>query len=80
SLLFVSVAITLVVVMALLSPLAPSAHPDEFLHIADARHFGAHWLPPSLSSGELAPSYTNNVYGVSYLYEWNIVYWFAGKV
>ncbi len=72
-------ALVLVVVMAALSPFAPSPHPDEFLHVADAGYFHDHWLPPVLADGGLASSYTNNVYGVSYLYEWNVVYWFAGR-
>lgn len=69
---------TLAVTMALLSPLDRS-HPDEQLHVADASYFKDNWLPPNLDSEGLARSLDASPFGVSYLFEWNAVYFLAAK-
>jgi hypothetical protein len=65
----------LVVLMAVRSP--SNAHPDEILHLAAARYFHEHWLPPSVGAPGTESSYSE--YGFSYLNEADIVYWAFGK-
>lgn len=75
--LFLQVALSavLVYVMAVSSP--GNAHPDEIYHLAAARYFRTHWLPPSVGAPDTEASYSG--YGFSYLNEADIVYWVFGK-
>lgn len=73
-------AFLLSLVMALMSTTAESVHPDEALHWADATYFASHWLPPRLDDPALLPSLASSPYGISYLFKWNVGYFFAGKV
>lgn len=70
---------SLVLALAAFAVPSPSVSPDEDLHEAGARYFSNHWMPPSLDSPEMLPSYQASPYGVSYLAEWNVTYFFAGK-
>jgi hypothetical protein len=55
-------------------------HPDEDLHIASARYFEHHWLPP-IADEAFAP-YLDPAYGVSYALSVppEFVYFYYGKV
>jgi hypothetical protein len=55
-----------------------SVHPDEFSHLAAARYYYSHWIPPRADSPEIIGSYS--AYGASYLNELDIVYPIAAKV
>ena len=71
------IAVALVATMAIISNTHHRIHPDEFDHIAAARYYLEHWLPPVVADPRTLDSYSN--YGMSYLNEWDIVYFFAGK-
>ena len=68
----------LVAAMAFTSPTSQSVHPDEFSHLAAARYYYSHWIPPRADSPEIIGSYS--AYGASYLNELDIVYPIAAKV
>ena len=68
----------LVAAMAFTSPTSQSVHPDEFSHLAAARYYYSHWIPPRVDSPEIIGSYS--AYGASYLNELDIVYPIAAKV
>ena len=74
-LLQLALSAVLVVLMATRSP--GNAHPDEIFHLAAARYFREHWLPPSVGAPGAESSYSG--YGFSYLNEADIVYWAFGK-
>lgn len=69
------IAFALVLIMATNSSF--NAHPDEFVHVAAAKYYQTHWLPPAVSNPEIRNSFS--VYGHSRLTEFNLVYFFAGK-
>jgi hypothetical protein len=69
------VALVLIVTMAAKSGF--NAHPDEYVHVAAAKYYQTHWLPPAVSNPEIRNSFS--VYGHSRLTELNLVYFFAGK-
>jgi len=52
-------------------------HPDEQLHIAAAKYYENHWLPPPVESPEIRDTYS--AYGVSRLNYIEVSYFFAGK-
>ena len=54
-----------------------NVHPDELDHINAARYFITYWDFPALDDPRLAHSFSN--YGISYLQQLDIVYFFAGK-
>lgn len=54
-----------------------NAHPDELDHINAGRYFIAYWDFPALDDPRLAHSFSN--YGVTYLQQLDVVYFFAGK-
>ena len=56
---------------------AYNMHPDEKHHIEAAKYYEAYWLPPMVGDPRVQDSYS--IYGVSYLYELEIVYFLAGK-
>lgn len=68
----------LVAAMAFTSPTSQSVHPDEFSHLAAARYYYSHWIPPRVDSPEIIGSYS--AYGTTYLNELDIVYPIAAKV
>ncbi len=67
----------LIAAMALTSTTSRSVHPDEFSHVAAARYYYSHWLPPRVDSPEIIDSYS--AYGASYLNELDLVYPIAAK-
>lgn len=71
--------VALCLTIALLSTTARAVHPDEALHWADGSFFISNWIPPSIAGDELLASFRASPYGVSYLFDWNIAYFFAGK-
>ena len=71
----ITLSAVLVYVMAVSSP--GNAHPDEIYHLAAARYFRTHWLPPAVGAPDTESSYSG--YGFSYLNEADIVYWVFGK-
>lgn len=54
-----------------------NAHPDEIHHITAAQYYTDHWYPPAVGDPASLNSYSK--YGMSYLNEKEIVYFFAGK-
>jgi len=62
--------------MALISE--RNVHPDEYVHIAAARYYQEHWLPPAIGDPAVADTYS--VYGVSRLNTNEISYLFCGKI
>lgn len=68
--------LALIVVMASIS--LYNHHPDEYVHVAAARYFQDHFLPPKIESPEILNTYSP--YGVSRLHSGEIVYLIAGKV
>ncbi len=68
-------ALALAMVMALISKI--DAHPDEIWHIRAAEYYIDHWHPPAVGEPATLGSYSQ--YGLSYLNERDIVYFFAGK-
>ncbi len=56
---------------------ALNAHPDEIYHVGAARYFIDYWDFPRIGDERTYQSYSN--YGVSYLQQLDVVYFFAGK-
>ncbi|UJX41613.1 hypothetical protein K9F62_02620 [Desulfovibrio sp. JY] len=54
-----------------------NAHPDELDHINAGRYFIQYWDFPALDDPRLAHTFSN--YGVTYLQQLDVVYFFAGK-
>lgn len=71
------IMVALVLAMALVATTTHSVSPDEFSHLAAARYYLDHWLPPRIGAAETLGSYS--VYGASYLNELDIVYLVAAK-
>jgi hypothetical protein len=61
--------------MALSSRL--NAHPDELDHVKSARYFIVYWDLPAKDDPRLTYTFSN--YGVTYLQQLDVVYFFAGK-
>lgn len=61
--------------MALTSRL--NAHPDELDHVNAGRYFIQYWDFPAMDDPRLSNTFSN--YGVSYLQQLDVVYFFAGK-
>jgi len=61
--------------MALTSRL--NAHPDELDHVNAGRYFLTYWDFPAMDDPRLAHTFSN--YGVTYLQQLDVVYFFAGK-
>jgi len=61
--------------MALTSRL--NVHPDELDHVNAGRYFMQYWDFPAMDDPRLAQTFSN--YGVTYLQQLDIVYFFAGK-
>ena len=71
------IALLQIGVMAALSSTIYRVHPDEFDHIAAAKFYVDHWLPPPIGDPRTLDSYSYA--GTSYLSEWDVVYFVAGK-
>ncbi|MEY2481374.1 MAG: hypothetical protein QOI04_2301 [Verrucomicrobiota bacterium] len=71
----IGIVLGLVACMAAAAP--ENSHPDEYLHVEAARYYMHHWLPPSIDSEWVAPSFSH--YGQTYLAGVDIGYFFAGK-
>jgi hypothetical protein len=71
----VIVAAGLIFVMMGTTPF--NAHPDEHLHFKAARYYMSYWDPPAV--GDARSKDTYSYFGISYLDEPDIVYFFAGK-
>ncbi|WP_428562186.1 MAG: hypothetical protein ACP59X_20745 [Solidesulfovibrio sp. DCME] len=67
--------LSLLVAMATGSRL--NAHPDELDHVNAGRYFIQYWDFPAMDDPRLAHSFSN--YGVTYLQQLDIVYFFAGR-
>lgn len=61
--------------MALTSRL--NAHPDELDHVKAGRYFMQYWDFPAMDDPRLASTFSN--YGVTYLQQPDVVYFFSGK-
>jgi len=71
----------IVLVAAFLMTTSRSVNPDETMHIGAARYYLDNWLPPAV--GDLRVASDPEAYGpwgFSYLDEWDICYFFAGKL
>lgn len=64
-------------VLCLAAAARPNSHPDEYLHVASARYYLEHWLPPPLTSAWVDPSYSH--YGLTYLGSLDAGYLVAGR-
>ena len=71
------VALGLICAMAVVSSTTARVHADELDHVAAARFYETHWLPPPVADPRTLDSYSYS--GMSYLNEWDIVYLLAGK-
>ena len=54
-----------------------NAHPDELDHVNAGRYFIQYWDFPAMDDPRLSNTFSN--YGVSYLQQLDVVYFFAGK-
>jgi hypothetical protein len=54
-----------------------NVHPDERDHVNAGRYFIEYWDFPAMDDARLAGTYSN--YGVTYLQQLDVVYFFAGK-
>ncbi|MHC1790401.1 hypothetical protein [Solidesulfovibrio sp.] len=54
-----------------------NAHPDELDHVNAGRYFLQYWDFPAMDDPRLANTFSN--YGVTYLQQLDVVYFFAGK-
>jgi hypothetical protein len=70
-----AVVLALAVTMALISE--KNVHPDEFVHIAAAKYYKDHWLPPIIEDESIRDTYS--LYGSSRLNTNEIVYLLNGK-
>jgi hypothetical protein len=70
-----AVVLALAVTMALISE--RDVHPDEFVHIAAAKYYKDHWLPPAADDEGIRDTYS--LYGSSRLNTDEITYLFNGK-
>lgn len=70
-----TIALTLALTMSLISE--RNVHPDEFVHIAAAKYYKDHWLPPLIEDESIRDTYS--LYGGSRLNTDEISYLFNGK-
>jgi hypothetical protein len=74
------VALTLAAVAASSTLTSRSVNPDESMHVGAARFYLNNWMPPAIGDSRVATD--PNAYagwGFSYLDEWDIGYFLAGK-
>lgn len=71
------VVLTLILGMAFATTTTRSIHPDEFSHVAAAKYYLDHWLPPAVFDPAIAGTYSTH--GTSYLNEPDVVYFLAAK-
>lgn len=71
------VALTLILAMAFATTTTRSIHPDEFSHVAAAKYYLDHWLPPAVLDPAIAGTYSTH--GTTYLNELDVVYFLAAK-
>jgi len=68
-------------ILAAMSAMAVSSrvnvHPDELDHVNAGRYFMQYWDFPAMDDPRLAHTFSN--YGVTYLQQLDVVYFFAGK-
>lgn len=64
--------------MAFISPTSHPVHPDEYLHVASAKYYFSHWMPPAVDNPDIVDSYSG--YGMSYSNELDVVYPLAANV
>ncbi len=74
--LFLVAVFTLVVVMAAIS--RENVHPDEYVHLDAAEYYENHSLPPKVDDPEIRDTFS--VYGVSRLNNYELPYFFIGKL
>lgn len=73
-------ALVMIVAMNVVSLSGGSLHPDERLHVACFEFFLHHFWPPAADSPGIVPSLQSSVWGVSYLNNYDVVYFIAGHV
>jgi hypothetical protein len=73
----VRIGIVLGLVACMAAAASENSHADEYLHVEAARYYMHHWLPPSIDSEWVVPSFSH--YGLTYLAGIDIGYFFAGK-
>jgi len=70
----------IVLLAALLMATSRSVNPDETMHIGAARFYLDNWLPPAVGDSRVASDPdAYGPWGFSYLDEWDVCYFFAGK-
>ncbi|HEV2681831.1 MAG TPA: hypothetical protein VGV14_15100 [Rhodanobacter sp.] len=70
----------LMVAMHCISPVSVGVHPDEALHVASLSYFLGHAMPPAANDPALVPVLTSSVWGITYLNEYDVVYFIAGHM
>ena len=74
---FLRIGMTLGLVACMAVAVSENSHPDEYLHVEAARYYQHHWLPPSIDNEWIAPTFSH--YGLTYLADADLGYFFAGK-
>ncbi|WP_162373501.1 hypothetical protein [Pseudoxanthomonas sangjuensis] len=64
--------------MAFATTTAKSVHPDEFTHVHSALYYVGHWIPGAVADPAMASTY-DPIWGISYINNWDVAYFFAGK-
>lgn len=73
-----AIASALVLSMAFATSTERSVHPDEFTHVRAAGYYLSHWLPAAVGDPTMASTYDRS-WGISYLNNWDVVYFLAAK-
>jgi hypothetical protein len=72
--------LTLIVAMHSVSPASLGVHPDEALHLSSFTFFLEHKWPPAANDPAIVPTLKASVWGISYLNEYDIVYFVSGHL
>lgn len=73
-------AFVLIVAMSAVSQAGANVHPDEPLHMSGFEYYLAHFWPPAAGSPTIVNSLVSSVWGVSYLNNYDVVYFIAGHL
>lgn len=73
-------AFVLIVAMSAVSQTGANVHPDEPLHMSGFEYYLAHFWPPAAGSPTIVNSLVSSVWGVSYLNNYDVVYFIAGHL
>ena len=71
------IAFVLIVAIGVLIPAGLNIHPDETLHLTCFSYFLDNFWPPAVTADAMVPSLTSSPWGLSYLNEYDVVYFIA---